>query len=100
MGDDSRFIDDIGDAAGVTGISRAIRFAQDALRVAEQGKLKTRLVGKGFIDFDAVVTRTQNLHVVAGKGVVMVTEPVPFPSSTAGVGFGVKPQHDFLAAQR
>jgi hypothetical protein len=39
------------------------------------------------------------LHIVLRKRVVEVAEPAPFGCSTAGTGFGIKPQHDFCAAQ-
>lgn len=99
VGDHTCFVDEIGDAAGAAGVPRTIGAAQHALGVAEQGELKAGFVGKRFIGLYAIKTRADNLHVVADKGVVVVTEPVPFPSSTAGAGLGVKPQHDFFAAQ-
>jgi hypothetical protein len=99
VGDHPYLINEVGDAAGIAGVPCTIRFAQDALGVTEQGKLKTSFLGKRFVDLGAIKTRAQNLNVVADKGIVLVTEPVPFPRSTASVGLGVKPQHDFLTAQ-
>ena len=55
VGDDSRLINEVGDAAGIAGISRPVGFTQDALGIAEQGELKPGFVGKRFVGFDAIV---------------------------------------------
>lgn len=99
VGDDALSIDDIRNAASEAGIPCAIGFAEDIFGVTEQGELKTELFGKRFIGCNTVKACAQNLNIVTHKRVVVVTEPVPFPRSTGGAGFGVKPQHDFLATQ-
>lgn len=58
VGDHPCFINDVGDAAGTTGVSGAIGFTQNAIGVAEQGELKTVFVGKRLIGLHAIKTRT------------------------------------------
>lgn len=99
MGDHTRFIDDIRDAAGKAGIPCPIGLAEHILGVAKQWELKTELLGKCSIGFNAIKARTQNLNIVVYERVIVVTEPVPLPRSTGGVGFGVKPQDNFLTSQ-
>ena len=99
MGNDAVFIDNVGDPAGKTSIPGAIRLAQDMVRVAQQREGKASVGGEGAVVFDRVKTSPENLHMALRESIMEVTEPAPFGSSAPGVGFGIKPQHDFLAAQ-
>ena len=91
VGDDPVFIHQVGDATGKAPCTGAIDFAQHMLGIAQQRKLKAGLCCKSLVRRNPVKARTKNLHVVCHKGVIVVTEPVPFRRSAAGAGFGIKP---------
>ena len=99
VGDDAVLINDIGDAARKTSPPSPIRFAQDVVRIAEKWEAEASPVGKGFIVFDRIKTGPENLHVALREGVIEGEEPAPFSGSPAGVGFGIKPQHDLFATE-
>lgn len=96
---DAVFVNDVGDAAGVAGIPRAISLAQRVIGVAEQRIGKTEFLGKRLVFFHRIKAYPEDLDVVLRKRIVVVTEPVPFGRSTTGVGFWVKPQHHLFASQ-
>ncbi len=97
--DDAVLINDIANPAGKAGVPGAIRLAEHVVGIAEQGERKVTLVGECLICLNGVEACPENLHVVLCKGVVMVTEPVPFGRSTPGVGLGIKPQRHLFAPQ-
>jgi len=97
--DDTVLVDDVGDATGKTGTSSAIRLAQDMIGVAQQREGQTSPGSKRVVLGYRVKTGPEDLHVMLGKGIVEVTEPAPFGRSSAGVGFGIKPQHHLLATE-
>lgn len=99
MGDQAVLIDHIRDPAWEPGVTGPIGFAEDVIGIAEEGVGKVVVLGKGFVGLNRIKTGAENLHIVLRKRVVEVAEPAPFGCSTTGTGFGIKPQHDFCAAQ-
>ena len=99
MGDDALRIDDVGDAAGKTSPPGAIRLAHDMIGVAQQWEGETGSGSEGFILFERVKTGPENLHITLREGIIEVAEPATFGRSPAGIGFGIKPQDDLLAAE-
>ena len=99
MRDDAVRIDDVSDPAGKTSPPGAIRLAHDMVGVAQQWKGQAGSGSEGMIVFDRVKTGPENLYVALREGIIEVTEPVPFGRSSPGIGFGIKPQDDLLAAE-
>lgn len=99
MADDAVRINDVGNAAGETSLPGTIRLAHDMIGVAQQWKGQAGSGGEGVILFDRVKTGPENLHVALREGIIEVTEPVPLGRSSPGIGFGIKPQNDLLAAE-
>ena len=99
MGDQAVLIDHIRDPAWEPGVTGPIGFAEDVIGIAEEGVGKVVVLGKGFVGLNRIKTGAENLHIMLRKRVVEVAEPAPFGGSTPGAGFGIKPQHDFFAAQ-
>lgn len=95
---DTLFVDHIGNAARKAGVSGAVGFAQDMVGIAKEEIGEMKFLGKGFVGGYRVEADTKNLYILGSKLVIKVTEPVPFSRSTRGVGFGIKPQHDFFTA--
>jgi len=99
VGNDAVLIDDIGDAARQTSAPSPIGFAQHMLRIAQEREAEASIVGKGFIIFDRVETYPENLHVALCEGIIEGEEPAPFGGSSAGAGFGIKPQDNLFATE-
>ena len=99
VGNDAVLINDIGDAARQTGAPSSIGFAQDMVRIAQEREGEAGIVGKGSIVFDRIKAHTENLHVALREGVIEGEEPAPFGGSSAGAGFGIKPQDDLFATE-
>src|SRR5262245_17415777 len=99
MRNDAVLINDIGDPAGKTSLPSAIRLAQDMVCITQQREGQASVGGEGFIVCNRVKTGPENLYVALRQSVIEITEPAPFGGSASGVGFGIKPQHNFLAAQ-
>ena len=99
VGDDALLINDIGDAARQTGAPSPIGFAQGMVRITQEREAEAGIVGKGFIVFDRIKAHTENLHVALREGVIEGEEPAPFGGSSAGAGFGIKPQDDLFATE-
>jgi len=99
VGDDALLINDIGDAARQTSVPSPIGFAQGMVRIAQEQEGKAGIVGKGSIVFDRIKAHTENLHVALREGVIEGEEPAPFGGSSAGAGFGIKPQDDLFATE-
>jgi len=99
VGDDALLINDIGDAARQTSVPSPIGFAQGMVRIAQEREGEAGIVRKGSIVFDRVETYPENLHVALREGVIEGEEPAPFGGSSAGAGFGIKPQDDLFATE-
>ena len=99
MADDAVRINDVGNAAGKTSLPGTIRLAHDMIGVAQQWKGQAGSGGEGVILFDRVKTGPENLYIALRESIIEVTEPVPLGRSSPGIGFGIKPQNDLLAAE-
>jgi len=99
VGNDAMLINDIGDAARQTGAPSPIGFAQGMVCIAQERETEAGIVGKGSIGFDRIKAHTENLHVALREGIVEGEEPAPFGGSSAGAGFGIKPQDDLFATE-
>ena len=67
--------------------------------IAQERKTEAGIIGKGLIVFDRIKAHTENLHVALREGVIEGEEPAPFGGSSAGAGFGIKPQDDLFATE-
>ena len=99
VGDDAVLINDIGDAARQTGAPSPIGFAQDMVRIAQEREAEAGIVGEGSVVFDRIKAHPENLHLALREGVIEGEEPEPFGGSSAGAGFGIKPQDDLFATE-
>jgi predicted O-methyltransferase YrrM len=102
LGDLSFFVDHVGDAAGVfvfIGIARAVGQADRALGVAEQREGEVELFGEALVVGRLVEADAEDAGVFLAVLFDEVPEPGTFPRSAGCIGFRVKPEHYFLAAQ-
>lgn len=99
MDNNAVLIDEIGDATGKARCPSTIGLTQDMVGITEERKGKARFLGKRFVRGHRIKAGPKDLHITLCKGVMEVTEPVPFRCSAASIGFGIKPQHHFFAAQ-
>ena len=67
--------------------------------IAQERKTEAGIIGKGLIVLDRVKADPENLHVTPREGIVESEEPAPFGGSSAGAGFGIKPQDDLFATE-
>ena len=96
------FVDHVGDAAGVfvfAGLAGAVRQTDLTLRVAEQREGEVELFGEALVVGRRVEADAEDAGVFLAVLLDEVPEPGPFPRSAGCVGFGVEPEHYFLAAQ-
>ncbi len=102
LGDFAVLVDHIGDAARVfvfRGFRCAVCEADLAVGVAEQREGEVVFLGERGVGFFIIEADAEDLRVLRFVLLREVPEPGTFPRSTGSVGFRIKPQHDFLAAQ-
>src|SRR2546427_7755491 len=102
LGDATLLVDDIRNAAGVfvtRSAGGAVGQADFPVGVTEQRKGKFVLLGKAGVVLNRVKADAEDLGVLRFVLVGQVPEPGTLGRSTAGVGLGEEPQHDFLAAK-
>ena len=98
----SVFVDHVGDAAGVlvfVRVAGAVGEADLMVGVAEERKREVVLLGEALVFFLRVEADAEDLSVFRFVLGLEVPEPGTFARSTGCVGFWIKPEHDFFAAQ-
>lgn len=95
-------VDQVADPArafGVGIVAGAVRHTRDALGVAQQRKRKIEFFGERRVVLDAIEARAEDDDIVGDEVLILIAEPATLGGSAGGIGPGIKPQQDFLAAQ-
>ncbi len=77
----------------------AVGHSDFSIGVAEEGEVEVELLGERGVVFFVVEADAEDRGVLGGVLFGEVAEPATFFRSTGGVGFRIKPEDDFLAAQ-
>jgi hypothetical protein len=102
LSDPAVLIDDVGDAPRVfvlLAVARAVREADLALGVSDEGEGKIELFGEALVLVAAVEADADDLRVLLFVLADEVPEPGTLDGSAGGVGLRIEPEDDPLAAQ-
>jgi hypothetical protein len=102
LGDGAVLVDDVGDAARVLvfrAVARAVGEADLALGVADQRERKVELLREALVFFRGIEADADDLRVLLLVLANEVPEPGTLDGSAGGVGLGIEPEDDALAAQ-
>ena len=95
-------IDQIADPLGILGVGAVaspIRQADRTARIGKQRKIEVELLGKGGVLLRSIETDSEDLYPFVGVLLATVAEPATLRGSPGGVGLGIEPQDDPLAAE-
>lgn len=97
LADGSVPADPIADAfrvGSVLGIARTIGHPNGARRIAEKREVEVEFLRERAVVVDAIETDTEDVNVLLGVLLSLVTEPATLFRSPGGVGLGIEPQDD------
>ena len=99
--DFTRLINQDADALGIASRrigAGAVCESEGPLGVAQQRKIKIVLLGESVVLLNAIEAGAKNRNVVLIESGFLIAEPATFDRSARGIGLGVEPEQNFLAA--